>query len=167
MIRSATPEDFDEILAIINDAAIAYKGVIPDDRWHEPYMPAGELRAQIEQDVRFSCYLEDGEIVGVMGVQDKGDVVLIRHAYVRTAHRGKGIGTILLRELTRAAAKPVLIGTWKAASWAIRFYQRHGFTLVDEAEKTRLLEKYWSIPARQVETSVVLVDGKYQESPVG
>jgi N-acetylglutamate synthase-like GNAT family acetyltransferase len=164
MIRNASPEDFPEILAIINDAARAYQGVIPDDRWHEPYMPADELREQIAQGVRFSLYIADGGIVGVMGVQDKGDVLLIRHAYVRTTRRNQGIGTILLRELTRDATKPVLIGTWKAASWAIRFYERHGFRLVGEDEKTRLLEKYWSIPGRQVETSVVLVDPRYLES---
>jgi len=164
MIRRATDEDFEEIFKIINDAAIAYKGVIPPDRWHEPYMDREELRSQIEDGVQFSCYVDSDEIIGVMGIQDKSDVALIRHAYVRTKQRTKGIGSQLLQDLIKDAKKPILIGTWKAADWAIRFYERHGFRLVEEEEKDRLLKKYWSIPDRQVETSVVLVDGKYQES---
>jgi N-acetylglutamate synthase-like GNAT family acetyltransferase len=164
MIRKATDEDFEEIFNIINDAAIAYKGVIPPDRWREPYMTQEELQAQIEDGVRFSCYVDNNEIIGVMGVQDKADVELIRHAYVRTKQRQKGIGSILLQELIKDAKKPILIGTWKAADWAIRFYEKHGFRLVDEEEKDRLLKKYWAIPDRQVETSVVLVDGKYKGS---
>ena len=164
MIRECTGEDFEEIYAIINDAATAYKGVIPADRWREPYMTREELRAQIENGVRFSCYVDGGEIVGVMGVQDKGDVQLIRHAYVRSRRRNKGIGTLLLRELTKDSTKPVLIGTWKAAHWAIRFYEKNGFRLAGEEEKNRLLKEYWAIPDRQVETSVVLVDEKYKGS---
>jgi N-acetylglutamate synthase-like GNAT family acetyltransferase len=162
MIRKATNEDFEEICNIINDAAIAYKGVIPPDRWHEPYMTKEELRAQIEDGVRFSCYVDNNEIIGVMGVQDKADVELIRHAYVRTKQRKKGIGSLLLQELTKDAKAPILIGTWKAADWAIRFYEKHGFRVVEEEEKNRLLKKYWAIPDRQVETSVVLVDRKYR-----
>ena len=161
MIRKGTDEDFEEILNIINDAAIAYKGVIPPDRWHEPYMIKEELQAQIEDGVRFSCYVDNNEIIGVMGIQDKADVELIRHAYVRTKQRQKGIGTLLLQELIKDSKKPILIGTWKAADWAIRFYEKHGFCLVEEEEKNLLLKKYWAIPDRQVETSVVLVDGKY------
>src|SRR5262249_7698075 len=164
MIRKATDEDFEEIFIIINDAAIAYKGVIPADRWHEPYMTREELKAQIEDGVRFSCYVDNHEIVGVMGIQDKSDVALIRHAYVRTKQRKKGIGGILLQELMKDAKKPILIGTWKAADWAIHFYEKHGFRLVEEEEKDRLLKKYWAIPERQVETSVVLVDRKYKGS---
>lgn len=164
MIRKGTAEDFEEIFNIINDAAIAYKGVIPPDRWREPYMTKAELQAQIEDGVRFSCYVDNDEIVGVMGIQDKAEVELIRHAYVRTKQRKKGIGSLLLRELIKDAKKPILIGTWQAADWAIRFYEKHGFRLVDEEEKNRLLKKYWAIPARQVETSVVLVDGKYKGS---
>jgi N-acetylglutamate synthase-like GNAT family acetyltransferase len=160
-IRKSTDQDFEDILNIINDAAIAYKGVIPADRWHEPYMSAEELKEQIENGVRFSCYMENDEIIGVMGIQDKSDVTLIRHAYVRTKQRNKGIGTILLSELRKSSTKPILIGTWKDASWAIRFYQKNGFQLVDEEEKNRLLKSYWSIPDRQVETSVVLADKKY------
>jgi N-acetylglutamate synthase-like GNAT family acetyltransferase len=162
MIRKATDEDFEEIFNIINDAAIAYKGVIPPDRWHEPYMTKEELRAQIEDGVRFSCYVDNNEIIGVMGVQDKADVELIRHAYVRTKQRKKGIGSLLLQELTKDAKAPILIGTWKAADWAIRFYEKHGFRVVEEKEKNRLLKKYWAIPDRQVEASVVLVDSKYR-----
>jgi len=164
MIRKGTDEDFEEIFNIINDAAKAYKGVIPPDQWHEPYMRKEELQRQIEEGVKFSCYADDNEIIGVMGIQDKTDVELIRHAYVRTKQRNKGIGTLLLRELIKDSTKPILIGTWKAADWAISFYEKHGFRLVDEEEKNRLLKKYWAIPDRQIETSVVLVDAKYKES---
>ena len=156
MIEKGTDDDFEEILNVINDAAMAYKGVIPPDRWHEPYMSKPELRAQIEDGVRFSCYVDHGEIIGVMGIQDKADVELIRHAYVRTKQRNQGIGTTLLKALIRDANKPILIGTWKAADWAIRFYEKHGFRLVEEEKKNHLLKKYWAIPDRQVETSVVL-----------
>lgn len=161
MIRKCTDEDFEAIFNVINDAAKAYKGVIPPDCWHEPYMPKAELKAQIEEGVQFSCYVDDAEIIGVMGIQDRRDVDLIRHAYVRTTQRNKGIGTRLLQELIQDSTKPILIGTWKAAHWAIRFYEKNGFCLVDEAEKNRLLKTYWAIPERQVETSVVLVDQKY------
>jgi N-acetylglutamate synthase-like GNAT family acetyltransferase len=164
MIRKGTDEDFEEIFSIINDAAIAYKGVIPPDRWHDPYMTREELRGQIEDGVRFSCYVDKNEIIGAMGIQDKTDVDLIRHAYVRTEQRKRGIGTLLLQELIRDSKKPILIGTWKAAYWAISFYEKHGFCFVDEEEKNRLLKKYWVIPDRQIETSVVLVDEKYKKS---
>src|ERR671933_66809 len=119
MIRAATGDDFEEVFNIINDAAVAYKGVIPADRWHEPYMTREELREQIDEGVSFSCYVEGDEVVGVMGIQDKGDVALIRHAYVRTKRRNKGIGTHLLSELIRSSTKPILIGTWMEAHWAI------------------------------------------------
>ena len=164
MIRKSTDEDFEEILDIINDAAMAYKGAIPPDRWHEPYMTREELNAQIEDGVNFSCYVEGDEIVGVMGIQDKGKVALIRHAYVRTKRRNSGIGTLLLREQIKGSAKPILIGTWKAAGWAISFYEKHGFSVVAEEEKNDLLKEYWAIPDRQVETSVVLVEGRYEKS---
>jgi N-acetylglutamate synthase-like GNAT family acetyltransferase len=164
MIREGTEEDLDEIFNVINDAALAYKGVIPPDRWREPYMTKEELKAQIEGGVRFSCYVDDDEIIGVMGIQDKTEVELIRHAYVRTGRRNKGVGTLLLSELIGGSTKPILIGTWKAADWAIGFYEKHGFSLVNEKEKNRLLKKYWAIPDRQVETSVVLVDEKYKKS---
>jgi N-acetylglutamate synthase-like GNAT family acetyltransferase len=164
MIRKAAAEDFEEIFNVINDAAIAYKGVIPPDCWHEPYMTQKGLKAQIEDGVSFSCYVNNNQIIGVMGIQDKTDVELIRHAYVRTKQRNTGIGTLLLRELIKDSTKPILIGTWKAVGWAIRFYEKNGFCLVDEDEKNRLLRKYWTISERQVETSVVLVDQKYSDS---
>ena len=163
MIRKGTDEDFEAIFHTINDAASAYKGVIPADRWHEPYMTKEELKAQIEDGVEFSCYVDNNEIIGVMGIQDKKEVALIRHAYVRTQQRNKGIGTLLLRELIKDATKPILIGTWKAADWAISFYEKQGFCLVEESEKNRLLKKYWAISDRQIETSVVLVDHKYKQ----
>ncbi|MEM9005204.1 MAG: GNAT family N-acetyltransferase [Cyanobacteria bacterium P01_F01_bin.86] len=162
MIRKYMDEDLENVFNVINDAAIAYKGVIPSDRWHEPYMTQEELQAQIDDGVRFSCYVDNHEIIGVMGIQDKSDVELIRHAYVRTKQRKKGIGTRLLQELMKDAAKPILVGTWKAAKWAISFYEKQGFCLVDEDDKNRLLKKYWAIPERQIETSVVLVDPKYR-----
>ncbi len=158
MVRNATQEDFQRIYEIINDAAQAYKGIIPADRWHEPYMSQTELEGQIADGVRFTCFLENDEIVGVMGIQDKGEVNLIRHAYVSTKRRGGGIGSILLRELVENSSKPILIGTWKAADWAIGFYEKHGFTQVSEEDKNRLLKTFWNIPDRQIETSVVLKD---------
>jgi len=161
MIRRCGDGDFEAIYGVINDAAIAYKGIIPGDRWHDPYMPREELREQIADGVQFSAYVDGDEIIGVMGIQDKTEVALIRHAYVRTQRRNKGIGTLLLKELIKDTTQPILIGTWKAADWAIRFYEKNGFRLVEEDEKNRLLRKYWKIPERQVETSVVLVDGRY------
>jgi GNAT superfamily N-acetyltransferase len=159
-IRESRPADLDAICAIVNDAARAYKGVIPADRWHEPYMPRDELEREIGDGIRFWIG-EDERPLGVMGIQDKGDVALVRHAYVATALQRKGVGSQLLRHIEGLTGKPVLIGTWKDASWAIAFYQRHGYTLVPEREKDALLGKYWSIPARQVETSVVLADRRY------
>jgi N-acetylglutamate synthase-like GNAT family acetyltransferase len=160
MIISSTPNDFSEIYEIINDAASAYKGIIPEDRWHEPYMAKDELQGQIDDGVEFWCYQEEGMILGVMGIQDKGDVTLIRHAYVKTKARNKGIGGKLLRHLGELTTKPILIGTWADATWAIDFYKKHGFRLVSFEEKERLLRKYWKIPLRQIETSVVLA-GQY------
>jgi N-acetylglutamate synthase-like GNAT family acetyltransferase len=161
MIRPCTDKDFDAICTVINDGAEAYKGVIPTDCWHEPYMPATELQEAIGQGVRFSGYEHDGLLVGVMGIQPVQDVTLIRHAYVRTSHRRHGIGGQLLRHLLTQTDRPVLIGTWASSDWAIRFYQKHGFQLVTPAEKDRLLRKYWRIPDRQIETSVVLADRRY------
>jgi len=145
-----------EILEIINDAARAYRGVIPADRWHEPYMPDEELRAEMEAGVVFSGFEEEGRLLGVMGLQYVQDVALIRHAYTRSAVRGRGIGGALLEHLKREARAPLLVGTWKAATWAVRFYEKRGFVLTSEAEKQRLLGRYWNIPERQVEESVVL-----------
>jgi GNAT superfamily N-acetyltransferase len=156
MIRQCSESDFETVLEIINDAAIAYKGVIPSDRWKEPYMSRDELRHEINDGVRFWAYEDAGQLIGVMGIQDVKDVTLIRHAYVRTAHRNKGIGGALLVFLQGQATRDLLIGTWKDAVWAIRFYEKYGFRTVPEEEKNRLLRTYWSIPQRQVETSVVL-----------
>ena len=142
MISKCEQRDFNEIYEIINDATTASRGVIPADRWHEPYMTKDELKDQIEDGVRFSCYIDDNKIAGVMGIQDKKDVDLIRHAYVITRKRKKGIGTLLLHELLKDSKKPILIGTWKAAHWAISFYERHGFFVVSEEEKNILLRKY-------------------------
>jgi GNAT superfamily N-acetyltransferase len=156
MIRQCSESDFNAIFEIINDAAAAYKGVIPDDRWHEPYMPVEEIRQAIEDGVVFWGHEHEGRMAGVMGIQDKGDVALIRHAYVYTRLRRQGIGTKLLRHLEGLTDKPILVGTWKTAEWAISFYRKNGYTLVADKEKDRLLCRYWSIPERQVETSVVL-----------
>lgn len=163
MIRECSDGDFESIYAIVNEAAGAYRGVIPADRWKEPYMPREELRHEIDAGVLFSGWEEKGELFGVMGIQDVQDVTLIRHAYVRTAAQGRGIGAKLLAQLLGQTDRPVLIGTWAAAVWAVRFYQKYGFQLVTPAEKDRLLKKYWSIPDRQVETSVVLADEKWRE----
>jgi GNAT superfamily N-acetyltransferase len=158
MIRLCTDNDFDAIFDIVNDAAQAYRGVIPDDRWHEPYMSRDYLRHELDADVVFWGYEENGELLGVMGIQDVQDVTLIRHAYVRSKHRNKGIGGKLISHLKTLAGRPTLVGTWQAASWAVRFYEQHGFRLVTHEEKERLLRKYWNIPERQTETSVVLAD---------
>ena len=161
MIRQCTESDFETIYAIVNDAAMAYKGAIPADRWHEPYMPREELREAVEQGVQFWGCEHDGDLVGVMGVQPVQDVTLIRHAYVRTSRMRHGIGGQLLRFLLGRIGTPALVGTWAAADWAIRFYEKHGFRLVTPAEKDRLLPKYWGVPARQIETSVVLGDQRW------
>ncbi len=161
MIRKCADRDFEDLYEIINDAAQAYKGVIPADRWHEPYMPEEELRREIRRGVEFWGYEEDGELQGVMGLQDVQDVTLIRHAYVRTHRRRGGIGGKLLRFLLGQTTKPVLIGTWAAATWAVDFYRKHDFVLVTQKEKNFLLKKYWTIPERQVETSVVLADPRW------
>jgi GNAT superfamily N-acetyltransferase len=156
MIRECTSADIPVIDAIINEAAEKYRGVIPADCWHEPYMSRRELEAEIAAGVAFAGWEEAGELVGVMGVQKVKDATLIRHAYVRSAHQGRGIGGTLLRELAGRVSGPLLIGTWADAFWAIRFYQGHGFELMPVAEKNRLLGIYWSIPDRQRDTSVVL-----------
>jgi GNAT superfamily N-acetyltransferase len=167
MIRPCTDTDFDAICAVINDGAQAYRGVIPADCWHEPYMPAAEVREAIDSGVVFWGFEQEGQLVGVKGIQPVQDVTLIRHAYVRTSHRRHGIGGQLLQFLLTRTDRPVLIGTWAAADWAIRFYQKHGFQLVTLAEKDRLLRKYWRIPDRQIETSVVLADKRWVKRTVG
>jgi N-acetylglutamate synthase-like GNAT family acetyltransferase len=164
MIRRCEQSDFEAMYALINDAAQVYRGVIPADRWQEPYMPREELQHEIDAGVEFWGYEEGGELLGVMGIQPVQDVTLIRHAYVRTAHQHRGIGSQLLRHLLAMTDRPTLIGTWAAAAWAVRFYERHGFRLVTLQEKERLLRKYWHIPERQVETSVVLADERWLTS---
>ncbi len=164
MIRECREADFTTILEIINEAAQAYKGVIPDDCWHEPYMPSEELRHEIEDGIDFWGLERDGQLLGVMGIQDRGDLALIRHAYIRTQAQKGGIGTSLFQHLVNITEKHILIGTWAAASWALSFYEKHGYTTVSEEEKNRLLEKYWSIPERQIETSVVLASQSWRES---
>jgi len=156
MIQKCVSENFREVFEVINDGASAYKGIIPQDRWHEPYMTEEELLAQVNQGVEFWVYTDNNRITGVMGMQAKEDVALIRHAYVRTPDRNKGIGSRLLTHLLAMTHAPVLIGTWAAAHWAIDFYKKHGFRLLPGEEKDRLLRKYWNIPDRQIETSVVL-----------
>ena len=163
MIRRCRDDDRDAILAIVNAAAEAYRGVIPADRWHEPYMPREELAQEIAAGVRFWVYEAGGRVTGVMGIQDKGEVALVRHAYVATALQRKGVGAALLKQVQSLTGKPMLIGTWRDATWAISFYQRNGFTLVSEPAKETLLRRFWSIPARQVETSVVLADRRWIE----
>ena len=164
MIRKSVDDDFAAMLAIINDAAHAYRGVIPADRWHEPYMPADELSKEIANGVVFWVAEHEGRLAGLMGIQDKGDVALVRHAYVASDMQKSGVGTTLLRHVQSLTDNPILIGTWAAAAWAIEFYRRNGFTVVSTTQKDRLLRKYWSIPARQVETSVVLADRRWMES---
>lgn len=156
MIRKCTELDFYTIHFIINDAAQAYKEVIPADRWNDEYMTKKELCHQIDEGVEFWGYESNGELVGVMGIQPVQDVTLIRHAYVRTYQRNIGIGGKLLSYLRSLTDRSLLIGTWADATWAIKFYEKHGFELVTAEEKNRLLRKYWNIPERQVETSVVL-----------
>jgi GNAT superfamily N-acetyltransferase len=151
-IRPCRDDERAAILAVVNAAAEAYRGVIPPDRWHDPYMPADELDAEIAAGVAFWGYEADGELLGVMGIQPVRDVDLIRHAYVLPASQGRGVGGALLEHLMRSATRRVLVGTWAAAEWAIRFYRRHGF----EPASRDLLRTYWTIPERQVETSVVL-----------
>ena len=152
------------MLAIVNDAARAYRDVIPADRWHDPYMSTDELASEIAAGVVFWVVEQDGRLSGVMGMQDKGDVALVRHAYVCPTTQRSGIGTRLLHHVERLVDKPILIGTWAAASWAIAFYQRNGFSVVPSGDKDRLLRTYWSIPARQVETSVVLANARWMET---
>ncbi|MBM3188342.1 MAG: GNAT family N-acetyltransferase [Chloroflexi bacterium] len=161
MIRRCEPRDLDAVYGLVNEAAEIYRGVIPPDRWHEPYMPMEELEGEIAAGVAFWGYEEEGRLLGVMGLQDKGEVALIRHAYVHPSAQRRGIGGQLLAHLRSLTEKPCLIGTWAAATWAVRFYEKHGFRQVTYQEKERLLRTYWSIPERQVETSVVLADGRW------
>ncbi|MGD0276980.1 MAG: GNAT family N-acetyltransferase [Syntrophales bacterium] len=161
MIRKCMEQDIGVIFEIINDAAQAYKGVIPADRWHEPYMSQEQLKQEIDAGVSFWGFEKDGNLVGVMGIQDKGEVTLIRHSYVRKQSWNRGIGTILLQFLESITDKPILIGTWSDATWAIAFYEKNSYQLVSTEEKNHLLRKFWTIPERQIETSVVLVGSSW------
>jgi GNAT superfamily N-acetyltransferase len=177
MIRRCTAAaggDFGDILAIINDAAEAYRGVIPADRWHDPYMSEAELRQELRDGVEFWAFeealVENGRLTGVMGLQQTEEgrgPVLIRHAYVRTADQHRGIGGRLLDHLRARTTAPMLIGTWADAEWAVDFYERRGFQVVTPEAKDRLLKRYWSVPERQIETSVVLADERWFESAGG
>jgi GNAT superfamily N-acetyltransferase len=167
MIRRCDEGDFELIWTIINDGAQAYKGVIPADCWTEPYMSREKLRHEIDDGVVFWGFEENGNSAGVMGIQGVRDVTLIRHAYVRSGSQKRGIGGKLLSHLRRLTNRPVLIGTWTDAVWAIRFYEKHGFEMVSPQEKDRLLRKYWNISKRQVETSVILADSKWREIGAG
>jgi GNAT superfamily N-acetyltransferase len=157
-IRPCRDDERAAILAIVNAAAEAYRGVIPADRWHEPYMDARELEAEIAAGVAFWGYEVGGELIGAMGIQPVDDVELIRHAYVRPGDQGRGVGGALLERPRERTDRRMLVGTWAAAEWAIRFYERHGFALVSPQLKDTLLRTYWTIPDRQIETSVVLAD---------
>ena len=160
-LRRSVDADQPAMAAIINDAAQAYRGVIPADRWHDPYMPEDDLAAEIAAGIEFWVAEEDGGLLGVMGIQDRGEVALVRHAYIATRAQRKGVGTKLLRHVEGLSAKPVLIGTWAAASWAIDFYRRNGYRVVAGSEKNRLLRRFWTVPQRQIETSVVLADRRW------
>jgi len=167
MIRRCDDHDFESVWVIINDGAQAYRGTIPEDRWTEPYMSQEKLQHEIDDGVVFWGYEDAGKLLGAMGLQQVKDVTLVRHAYVRTSSQKRGVGAQLLSHLRLLTERPVLIGTWADAVWAIRFYERHGFQMVSTTEKDRLLKQYWTIPERQVETSVVLADAKWRQLSVG
>ena len=160
-IRTCQDDDRAAIFGIVNAAAEAYRGVIPADRWHEPYMPLHELDGEMAAGVVFWGYVENGALVGIMGIQRVGEFDLIRHAYVLPGRQRHGVGGALLEHLAGSATRRMLVGTWAAAEWAIRFYERHGFELVSHERKTALLRSHWDIPERQVETSVVLAKPPY------
>lgn len=157
MIRKLSNQNFSAILSVVNEAAVAYKEVIPSDRWKEPYMSVEDFSVEIESGVEFYGYFENECLIGVMGIQPVKDVTLIRHAYVLTSHQRRGIGGKLLTFLKSLVLTPkVFVGTWSDSWWAIRFYEKNGFRLVSQLEKNEFLHKYWNIPERQVETSAVL-----------
>jgi GNAT superfamily N-acetyltransferase len=163
-IRPCRDDERASILAIMNAGAESYRGVIPADCWHEPYMPLDELDSEIAAGVAFWGYERDGVLVGVMGIQPVRDVDLIRHAYVLPACQQHGVGGALLGHLRRLSRRRMLVGTWAAANWAIRFYRRHGFELVSPERKIVLLKTYWTVPNRQIETSVVLANPPLDEA---
>ncbi|MDE2352704.1 MAG: GNAT family N-acetyltransferase [Alphaproteobacteria bacterium] len=164
LIRPCTDSDATAILSIVNSAAEAYRGVIPPDRWHEPYMPKAEFESELAAGVAFWGCEDNGVLIGVMGIQPVKDVDLIRHAYVAPAAQGQGIGGALIVHLNALSKRRLLVGTWADAHWAIRFYQHHGFVLTTPEQKTRLLKTYWTVPERQIETSVVLARPAFPEA---
>lgn len=155
-IRAIRDDDLDDVLGIINAAAKVYRGVIPPDRWRDPYMRADELVSERADGVRFSGCEVGGRLVGVMGIQSRADVDLVRHAYVLPESQGSGIGSLLLRHLGQACQRSILIGTWRAAEWAIRFYEAKGFIRVSDEDAAALLRTYWTVPDEQIAASVVL-----------
>ncbi len=165
-IRRYRETDFNEVLDTINDSARAYEGHIPADCYHAPYMTDSYLASEINDGVEFYCTEDNEKITGVMGIQDRGELFLIRHAYIRTSIRRSGVGSRLLKKLLDHSTLPFLIGTWKGAPWAVDFYQKHGFKTVTEAEKELLLRTYWNLPERQIETSHVLGDAVFLDSPI-
>jgi GNAT superfamily N-acetyltransferase len=160
MIRQCEAADHEAVCALINDAAVAYRGVIARDRWKDPYMSREELDREVEDRVVFWGFFEGGRLAGV-GDQHVGEVALVRHAYTHTASQGRGIGAALLAHLRGQTDRPMLVGTWKAAVWAVQFYQNRGFRLVGESDKDALLKRYWTVPERQIEESVVLADARW------
>lgn len=161
MIRSCGTAELEDIYEVINDAAEAYRGVIAPDCWHEPYMSRDELGRERAAGVVFSGFYDEAGLAGVMGLQLVADVALVRHAYVRTSAQHRGIGGALLAHVRGGTDRPMLIGTWKAATWAVRFYQGRGFRLVRQEDKAPLLQRYWTVPDRQIEESVVLADARW------
>ena len=161
MIRDCGPADVPAIYEVINDGASAYRGIIAPDCWHEPYMPREELVTELAAGVAFSGYFDGDELAGVMGLQDVQNVALIRHAYTRTSQQRRGIGARLLTHMRGRTERPILLGTWRAASWAIRFYEGQGFRLVSEEQIAPLLRRFWKIPDRQLRESVVMGDARW------
>ena len=157
MINQYQKKDVSKILYIINDASLKYKGLIPENCWQEPYMSEKELINEFDNGVSMYGYHDNNKLIGVIGIQEVKDVILIRHTYTLTSHQGKGVGSILLEYLLNKNKNfRILVGTWEKATWAIRFYEKFGFDLKSEEEKTLLLKKYWKIPLEQIINSVVL-----------
>jgi GNAT superfamily N-acetyltransferase len=165
-VRPGRRDDRPVIAEIINAAAEAYRGVIPDDRWHDPYMSSQELDAEIAAGVVFWVVESGASVIGVMGIQTVRDVDLIRHAYVRPGNQRHGVGAALITHLQSLTSRRMLVGTWAVATWAVRFYERHGFVLVSTDQKNALLRSYWTIPDRQIEASVVLANPDYGQAVI-
>lgn len=163
VVRRCGDDELEAVLSIVNAAAVAYRGVIPDDCWHEPYMTPNGLGRDILEGLEIWGYERGGELIGVMGIQPMADVDLIRHAYVRPTVQRKGVGAALIQHVRRLTDRRILVGTWAAAGWAVAFYQRHGFEPVRSPLAERLMRKYWSVPSRQMEVSVVLANPPYEQ----